>query len=591
MASDNLYLTLRTEGKGEMSGAATAEGTRPETPSRTRLGEILVRTKAVTQEQLEMALELQKERGGRLGEILVQLGIITPAEVAAALSVQLNVPIIDLKAHPVTPEVLRLIPEETARKHTLIPLAILDGHLVVVMTDPGDIRALEELEAQARMRVKPAVAARPDILEAINLHYKAQEEIRKQVEQMRPPAPPRAEVEDRVTSNLIAAAPAVRAIDLLVSQAVKDRASDIHIELQESRLRIRYRIDGILHDVLSLPLSVHAPLVSRVKILAGMDIAERRRPQDGQFTLFVGDREVNIRAATCNTAHGELVVLRVLDKSVSLRKLTELGLSPVSLRAYHQALRSPFGMILASGPTGSGKTTTLYASLNQLDRGERNIMTIEDPIEYSLADIVQIEVNPKAGLTFANGLRAIVRLDPDVILVGEIRDGETARIAIQAALTGHLVLSSVHANDAVGVLFRLMDLGVEPFLVASALVCIVAQRLVRQVCPYCKALRQPSLEEVMAYQEEIGEAQSSFYYGEGCNFCSQTGYLGRTGIFEVLMMNEDLRRSLMKGANAHELKEQAIKGGMVPMWRDGMLKVKAGLTTPYEVMRNAFSLG
>jgi len=295
--------------------------------------------------------------------------------------------------------------------------------------------------------------------------------------------------------------------------------------------------------------------------------------------------------ATGNSSWGEMAVLRVLDKSISVMDLSELGFLPDSLNTYQKLIQSPFGMILASGPTGSGKTTTLYASINQLDSKERNIITIEDPIEYRFANINQMQVNPLANITFANGLRAIMRLDPDVILVGEIRDTETASTAIQAALTGHLVLSSVHANDAVGVLFRLMDLGVEPFLITSAVVGIVAQRLVRRVCPYCRILREAPEEERLIYEDEMGEKRAKFYYGAGCNFCANTGYLGRMGVYEIMVMSEEIRRLVLRGASADEIKAQAIKEGMVPMWRDGMLKVKEGLTTPHEVLRNVFVIG
>ena len=324
--------------------------------------------------------------------------------------------------------------------------------------------------------------------------------------------------------------------------------------------------------------------------MAGMNIAERRRPQDGQFSIRVEEKEVDFRVATSDSAHGEMVVLRVLDKSLSLLALTELGFLPEALERYSQMLRTPFGMILVGGPTGSGKTTTLYASVNQLDRGERNIVTIEDPIEYHFEGVNQIQVNPRADITFAGGLRAIMRLDPDVILVGEIRDDDTARMATQAALTGHLVLSSIHANDALGVLFRLLDLGVEPFLISSALVGAVSQRMVRRVCPHCRSLSEVPPDERQVYELELGERPEKLYYGAGCNSCANTGYLGRTGVFEVLMLSEELRRMLLRGASAGEMKAQAISEGMAPMRRSAMLKVQQGITTPYEVIRNIFTI-
>jgi general secretion pathway protein E len=498
---------------------------------------------------------------------------------------------IDLGKYEVQPAALRIIPEAVARKWDIMPLRIEDHFLVVAMADPDNLYALEDIRALSRMEVKALRTALMDVRGAINLHYRAAGEIEKELRHIIPTAPERVEAGERISSDLIAQAPVVRAVNLLVAQAVKDRASDIHVEPQQDHLRVRYRIDGILNDTLSLPLSVHGPMVSRVKVLASMNIAERRRPQDGHFTISVDGTDVDIRVATADTSWGEMAVLRVLDKSMSVMGLPELGFLPDSLKTYQRLIQSPFGMLLASGPTGSGKTTTLYASINQLDSKERNIITIEDPVEYRFANINQMQVNPQANITFARGLRATMRLDPDVILVGEIRDKETASIAIQAALTGHLVLSTVHANDAVGALFRLMDLGIEPFLITSAMVGIIAQRLVRRVCPHCRALREVPEEECMAYERETGEKRTRFYHGTGCNYCALTGYHGRMGVYEIMMISEEIRRLVLKGASADVIKAQAIKEGMTTMWRDGMLKVQAGHTTPREVLRNVFAIG
>ncbi len=555
--------------------------------TRKSLGEVLVEENLITAEQLENALELQRRQGGKLSEILVNQGLVKAEELAAVLSVQLNVPLIDLKRRAVQPNALRLIPEDTARKHTLIPLDVVGDSLVVVMADPEDIHTIRDIKAQSRMRVEVALGIPSDIERAIDLNYRSRGEIEKQVSQFAPPV----EEEAGITSELIARTPIAQSLDLLIVQAVRDRASDVHLEPQENRLRIRYRIDGILHDMFSLPLAAHAPLVSRVKILAGMNIAEQRRPQDGQFSIKVGDRDVDIRTATMETAYGERVTLRILDKSLPLFTLPELGFLPDALKKYRAMLNSPFGMILVGGPTGSGKTTTLYASINELDQNERNILTIEDPIEYRFIDINQTQANPKAGITFASGLRAIMRHDPDVILVGEIRDKDTAVTAVQAALTGHLVLSSIHANDAVGVLFRLMDLGVEPYLIPSTLVGVVAQRMVRRICSHCCALFQPSVEEQIAYKEEMKQQPTTFYSGAGCNLCANTGYRGRTGLFEILIMTEEIRRMLLSNTSASDIKAQALREGMVPMKRDGMLKVKEGITSVSEVLRSVFSIG
>jgi len=558
-----------------------------ERATRKGLGEMLIEENLITAEQLDKALELQRRQGGKLSEVLVNQGLVKAEELAAVLSVQLNVPLIDLKRHQVQPEALRLIPEDMARKHTLIPLDVVGDSLIVVMADPEDIHTIEDIKAQSRMRVEVALGIPSDIEQAINLSYRSSGEIDKQVSQFAPPVEEGAEV----TSELIARTPVAQSLDLLIAQAVRDRASDVHLEPQEDRLRIRYRIDGILHDMFSLPLTGRAPLVSRVKILAGMNIAEKRRPQDGQFSIEVEDRDIDIRAASMETACGERVTLRILDKSLSLFTLPELGFLADALKKYRAMLNSPFGMILVGGPTGSGKTTTLYASINQLDANERNILTVEDPIEYRFMGINQTQVNPKAGITFAGGLRAILRHDPDVILVGEIRDKDTALTAVQAALTGHLVLSSIHANDAVSVLFRLRDLGAEPYLIASTLVGIVAQRMVRRICTHCCAPSQPSMEEQIAYEDEMKEQPATFYSGAGCNLCANTGYRGRTGLFELLVMSEEIRRMLLSNTSAGDIRAEALKEGMVTMKRDGMLKVKEGITSVSEVLRSVFSIG
>jgi len=555
--------------------------------TRKSLGEMLIEENLITAEQLDKALELQRRQGGKLSDILLRQGLVKAEELVAVLSVQLNVPLIDLKRHKVQPEALRLIPEDMARKHTLIPLDIVGDSLIVVMADPEDIRTIEDIKAQSRMRVEVALGIPSDIEQAIALNYRSSSELDKQVSQFAPPVKEAAEV----TSELIAKTPVAQSLDLLIAQAVRDRASDVHLEPQEDRLRIRYRIDGILHDMFSLPLAGHAPLVSRVKILAGMNIAEQRRPQDGQFSIEVGDRQVDIRAATMETVYGERVTLRILDKSLSLFTLPELGFLADALKKYRAMLNSPFGMILVGGPTGSGKTTTLYASINQLDANERNILTIEEPIEYRFMDINQTQVNPKAGITFATGLRAILRHDPDIILVGEIRDKDTATTAVQAALTGHLVLSSIHANDAVSVLFRLIDLGGEPYLISSTLVGIVAQRMVRRICPHCRAPSQPSVEEQIAYEEEMKEPPTILYSGSGCNLCANTGYRGRTGLFELLVMSEEIRRMLLSNVSAGDIRAEALREGMITMKRDGMLKVKEGITSVSEVLRSVFSIG
>jgi len=549
------------------------------------LRQALIESGLVSAERLrEIAPEVED---AKLGQMLVERGIITPQELAVASELQLNIPRVDLNTCSIQPEALQLIPETMARQYNIIPLSIINNALQVAMEETDNVLTIEALAARARVRIEPVKAIGDQIREAIDRNYKAYSEIEKQLSRVSSASP---EVEDRVYAEDVAEAPVVRALDLLISEAVKNRASDIHIEPQEDRMRVRYRIDGVLHDTMSLPLSAHTSLISRLKILANMNIASHH-PQDGQFSVKANSRKIDIRVATIHTTYGEMAVLRILDTSFSALGLSELGFLPGNLKQYEGMLKSPFGMILISGPTGSGKTTTLYASVTHLDCKERNIITVEDPVEYRFKDINQIQVNPRAGVTFATGLRAILRHDPDVILVGEIRDAETAEIAVQAALTGHLVLSSIHANDTVGALFRLLDLGVGPFLVSSALIGIVAQRMVRRVCRYCHRLCPAPAEAQLAYCREMGEEQTEFFYGSGCNLCANTGYLGRTAVFEILAMSEEIKKLLLNGASAAQIRAQAKKEGMVSMWHDGMLKVKEGITTPDEVLRNVFTIG
>lgn len=554
---------------------------------RKSLGEVLVEEGMITAEQLQNALELQRSKGGKLGDILVSQGLLKPEQLAAAISVQLNLPLIDLKRHMIQPDALKLVPEEIAREHTLIPLDVIGNSLVVVMADPEDVSVIERIMTSSQISVKAALGISSDIQRAIDLNYKPSAEIEKQVAQFLPHLPK----ETEVAPELGGSAPIVQILDLILTQAVRLKASDIHIEPQKDRLRVRFRIDGILRDVFSLPLSVSTPLTSRVKIMAGMNIADQRRPQDGQISIKVGVREVDIRVATIAAAYGERATLRILDKSLPLLSLSNLGFSPDALRKYQAMLKSPYGMILAGGPTGSGKTTTLYASISSLNRNERNVMTIEDPIEYRFVDINQTQVNLKADITFANGLRALMRHDPNIILIGEIRDKDTATIAVQAALTGHLVLSSIHANDVVGVFFRLIDLGIEPYLIAATLVGIVAQRMIRRICPHCRVTYQPSAEEKAIYVEELGQQPTTLYKGEGCNLCGGTGYQGRVGIFELLVISEEIGRLLGTDVSAADIRAQIRKEGMATLKHDGMLKVRDGTTTMAEVVRAALGPG
>ena len=537
---------------------------------------------------IEQSADTEGKQRPKLGQLLVEKGIITPEDLAIVLGQQLGVPYVNLNTYQIQPQALKLISESMARRYTVIPLAITNDAIQVAMADANDVLTLEALSAQTHLRIEPMIAVADDIQKAIDRNYKSYGEIQKQFTGAAAPVAahkPILQVDEKVAD-----APAVRALDLIIDEAIKSRTSDIHIEPEEDRLRLRYRIDGVLREVMSLPLSAHAPLISRLKIMANMNIADHH-PQDGQLSVKVRGKEIDVRVATISTTRGEMAVLRILDKSFALLNLGDIGFSENSLKQYQQMLKSPFGMILLSGPTGSGKTTTLYASINSLDCKRRNIITIEDPVEYRLPGINQIQVNPRAGLTFSAGLRSTMRLDPNVILVGEIRDTDTASIAVQAALTGHLVLASVHANDAVGVLFRLLDLGAEPFLVASALAGVIAQRMVRRVCPHCQHTTRAPIEGELAYNKEMGEDRQEFAYGKGCNSCANTGYLGRIAVFELMRISDEIRRLLLTGGSTAQIRAQANKEGMTSMWHNGMLKVKAGITTPDEVLRNVSAIG
>ena len=490
-----------------------------------------------------------------------------------------------LKLSP-QPEALQLIPEVMARRYSAIPLTISGKTLQVAMADPTDIFALEAFSAQSQKRIKIIAATSKEVRDAIDLNYKGYGEIERQISDISITTD---QSDERLAIDASIDAPLVKALDLIIDEAVKARSSDIHLEPEEHRLRVRYRIDGTLQDMISLPLNIHPALISRIKILADMNIADHHRAQDGQFSTKAKGREIDIRVATAPTVNGEMAVLRLLDKSLALIELSELGLLHDNLAKYEALLRVPYGMILISGPTGAGKTTTLYASINSLDKVGKNIVTIEDPAEYRFGDINQIQVNPQAGITFASGLRSILRLDPDVIMVGEVRDSETANIAVQAALTGHLMLTSIHANDATGVLFRLVDLDVQSFLIAASVIGMIAQRMVRLICPNCSHLIEAPLVDQMVYEQEMKEARTEFLYGTGCKSCSYTGYQGRIGIFEILTMSDALRTMITHNASSSDIRAQALKDGMTTMMNDGMHKVKAGITTPSEVLRVTYS--
>lgn len=556
------------------------------------LGQRLVEAKLIDHEKLQHIMERHARENLRIQTILINEGLVTALQLQNFLSgIEWEVPFVNLKKKGVKQEAVSLIPESLTRMYGIIGVELSDNQIMLAMEEPWDIYAIDVIEAHTRRKVVPLFSSVQDISEMIDLNYKVSEEIEEQLSQIPFQYRGLRTIAPGISTEAITQAPIVRTVDLIIRQAIKDRASDIHLEPQEDKLRVRYRIDGILHEFRALPIEIHQPLLSRIKIMAGLNIAERRRPQDGQITFSRGDRQIDIRVATSNTVHGEMAVLRILDKTFAFLPLAEIGFLPEILERYVEMLKIPFGIILISGPTGSGKTTTQYATVHKFDAIGRNILTIEDPVEYRFNNINQMQVNPAAGFTFATGLRAALRLDPNIILVGEIRDTETAQIATQASLTGHLVLSSIHANDTVGAIFRMIDLGVEPFLLSAALIGVVAQRMVRKICSYCSKPTKIDPDAQLAYEKEMQEQRTEFMVGAGCNICSLTGYFGRTGIFEILLLKDKIRKMILSGASTEEIRIQAYKEGTISLWRDGMLKVKAGITTPKEVMRNVFSIG
>lgn len=555
-----------------------------------RLGEHLLAEGLISETQLERALDAQKLNGYLLGFVVLSLGLLDEDTLTAALAAHLGIPVADLRTEAVDPDVARLVPEEFARRHVVLPIRRENGHLAVAMIDPANLPLVNDVRLIAGLPVEPYLATRSDILNNLSRVHSTSPRIHeaaKSLQQSRP----RLAVDRSVSldlSTITASSPAVEIVNLLITQGVRDRASDIHMEPQKSYLRIRFRIDGVLQDVAHLPSTTGAALASRIKILAAMNIVERRRAQDGQISMTIDGRELDIRVATLETVWGEKIVLRLLDRSRSLIALQQLGFSQSAYQNYHRMLHSPYGMIIVSGPTGSGKTTSLYASLNELDQQVRNIMTIEDPVEYMFDNINQSQINKLADISFANGLRAILRQDPDIILVGEIRDRETAEIAVQSALTGHLVLSSLHATDSVGALLRFIDMGIDGFLIASSVIAIVAQRLVRKICEGCKEEYEPTLEDI-DFGLSLGRAApAKLYRGKGCSRCNQTGYYDRIGVFEVLTMTDELKRLVIAKASHRELVDVATASGMVPLRVDAWDRITGGVTTASEVIRSVY---
>ena len=584
----NVDAVRRGGGPGTPASAQTLDG-------RTSGGleELLVARDLVTEEQL-LTLATAITDSTDLGDFLVARGVLDESDLIAVRSELSALPMADLRTTTPQTQALALIPDAMAREHFVIPLAT-DGHeLTVAMSDQPTRELVSLLSQTTRQRIVPMLAPQSQIRLAIDNNYRATGGLDhlvqafEAVEETRRRPSTRANVS--ATETIADYAPVVQVVGRILTQAMRDRASDVHVEPSEQGVRVRYRIDGALKEVLTLPTSMAVGLISRIKIMAGMNIVERRRPQDGQLRTEIDGREVDVRVSTLATIWGEKCVMRLLDRSRSVLRLHDLGMPEASAATYSHFVRAPFGMVLCAGPTGSGKTTTLYATLTEISDPSRNVMTVEDPVEYVFPEVNQIQTNEQAGLTFATGLRSILRQDPDVILVGEIRDVETARIAVQSALTGHLVLSSLHATDSVSALHRFLDMGIESFLVASAVIGIVGQRLVRRICPSCRETYTLNSEERSFYEESGGPEKTEFIRGEGCNLCSGTGYQGRLGVYELLQVTPEIKRLVVGWATQDELRRQAEQQGMRSLRQEAIELVAQDVTTVAEVIRCIYAL-
>jgi type IV pilus assembly protein PilB len=558
---------------------------------RKRLGEILISGGVITIQQLEKALESQKALGMRLGEVLIHEGLVTEEDILRTIQGQLGLPMVDLNRVVVAEEILKLIPESVARKYNVIPIEVGNGQLMIATCDPTDYFALDDLRIASGMMVKPCLAKKGDIQRAIERFYgksEAEKAARDYIKQTGV-APVAAtsqgalaiiqpgEVEEEAT-------PIIKFLNTIIENAVNNHASDIHIEPVEDELRVRFRLDGVLREIMKTPVSMAGPVVSRVKIMADLNIAERRIPQDGRISFLLGRKTVDVRVSTAPTMYGEKVVLRILDKSNVILEKSALGLREEDIKRFNELIQKPYGIVLVTGPTGSGKTTTLYTMLNQLNTPDKNIVTLEDPVEFNFKGVNQIQVNPKAGLTFATGLRSLLRQDPDIIMVGEMRDNETAEIAVRSALTGHLVLSTIHTNDAPSAITRLIDMNIEPFLISASLVGVISQRLVRKVCPQCvtEYLAGPREQAILGIKED---KKVTLKRGKGCAYCHESGYKGRIAIFEIMPVLAGHRNLIDKRATADELREYAISQGMSTLKEAAAHLVLEGVTSIDELLR------
>ena len=549
-----------------------------------QLGDVLVESGLLTPQQLADSQEQQQRDGSSLGRVLVDRGYLSEAQVVAALAEQIGLQFLDLSESSIDQGAISLIPGVLCRRYTAIPVRLEEDRLVVAMADPSNVFAIDDLRSAAGMDVRAVVSTKADVLAAIDRYYRSEAELG----DLSTALDAEEEQEDLSTVHEVTEeAPIVRFVNLLITQAIQDGASDIHLEPTETDLRVRFRIDGVLHEVMRAPRHIRAGVISRLKIMSDINIAERRIPQDGRLSVTAHGRKIDLRVATLPTVWGEKVVMRILDNSTTRLGLADLGFSQFNYDRYATSFTKPYGMILVTGPTGSGKSTTLYATLNIVNRPEVNIITVEDPVEYRLPGVNQVQTNAKAGLTFASALRSILRSDPDIVLIGEIRDHETAQIAVEASLTGHLVLSTLHTNDAASAVTRLTEMGIEPFLVGSALDCVLAQRLTRRLCAKCKEPYVPSPETLIAagFPWHDGERVPTLYRAVGCSLCAKTGYRGRMALHEVMPMTEQLERLTVERGSVASISAAAHAEGMMSLRLDGMSKVLAGHTSLDEVLR------
>ena len=558
-----------------------------------RLGDLLIAAGTITQEELEKGLALQKEQKGRLGEVLISNGIITEQQLIEALQMQLGIEFIDLTKINIPTELAQVVPKNIAKQYTVVPIRVVKDELYLAMSDPLNFYAIEEVRKAVRRKVVPVLATKDAIEHSIQILY-GNEGAARAIEEMRREAgaaETTPEADTAFTSNQlgddsVSSAPTIRLVNSIIERAVLERASDIHLEPHETELLVRMRIDGIMQDILTVPRDLQNSVLSRIKIMAGLNIAERRVPQDGRFNVRVKDKNIDLRISTLPTVYGEKIVARLLDKSGGRIALEAIGLTDEGLAAIKNLLKYRNGVILVVGPTGSGKTTTMYSMIHEINTRDVNLVTLEDPVEYNIEGVNQVQINEKVGLTFASGLRSILRQDPDIIAVGEIRDGETADIAMRAAITGHVVLSTIHTNDAVGTIERLEDIGVEPYLVASAMRGMVSQRLLRKICPNCKQAYTATEEELrdLDIPDEVG---LTLYRGKGCPNCFNTGYRGRTAVVEVMTLNSKLRRLIADGAPRAAIEDELHKpeSGFVSLRESAINLARQGVTTASEILR------